>query len=218
MLKKYQITPGGKTVIDLGTGLEWQRFHASERKTFQEAVQYCTDLELNGHRDWVLPSIHALFGLVEHTIADPAIDSDAFPATVSAGYWTGTAAADHQSGSAWRIDFSIGQCLTTDKHMPHRVRAVRVADKQIEEVEDDGRPPNDIVKAPSHYTWIPEIECKDVTKHFLAMPGSAIKYIWRHGLKIYHGKTWKESAVVDLRKACECLEVEIARFESLAKK
>jgi hypothetical protein len=63
---------------------------------------------------------------------------------------------------------------------------------------------SDPVKYPAHYTWIPGIECKDITKHFLSMPGSAIKYIWRYQFK---GKP-----IEDLNKAIQCLEYEIERL------
>lgn len=66
--------------------------------------------------------------------------------------------------------------------------------------------PCDPVKSPNHYTWIPGIECKEVSKHFSSMAGQAIQYVWRHG--------YKGTPVKDLRKAVECLEIEIERLEA----
>jgi hypothetical protein len=59
-------------------------------------------------------------------------------------------------------------------------------------VEDD-------IKNPSHYTWIPGIECKDVVKHFDWARGNAIKYIWR--------SDHKGNFIKDINKAIECLEI-----------
>jgi hypothetical protein len=61
------------------------------------------------------------------------------------------------------------------------------------------------IEHPSHYTWIPGHECKDVTQHFDFLRGSAIKYIWRSG------KKGKESQ--DLRKAIECLRARLCFVE-----
>lgn len=74
-------------------------------------------------------------------------------------------------------------------------------------------PAPSIVRQPNHYRWISGIECKDVTKHFLTMPGSAIKYIWRHGYKLYSGVDCRASAIIDLEKAIECLKIEIKRIK-----
>lgn len=67
-------------------------------------------------------------------------------------------------------------------------------------------PTSDPVKSPDHYTWIPDIECKDVAKHFNWALGNVIGYVWQAGRK--------GDAIEDLRKAIECLEIEIERREA----
>ena len=63
---------------------------------------------------------------------------------------------------------------------------------------------NDIVNHPKHYTRHPSgIECIQVTEHLNFCLGSAMKYIWRAGLK--------NDKVEDLRKAIWYIEREIAR-------
>jgi hypothetical protein len=64
---------------------------------------------------------------------------------------------------------------------------------------------DDVVKNPSHYTWIKGIECKDVVSHFDFNKGCAIKYIWRSGKK--------DNEIQDLKKAIECLNNEIKYIE-----
>lgn len=68
------------------------------------------------------------------------------------------------------------------------------------------------IKHPRHYTnsnakckycGIP-IECIDITSHMNFNLGNAIKYIWRCDLKT-------EDATVDIRKAIEYLDFELAR-------
>lgn len=71
-------------------------------------------------------------------------------------------------------------------------------------------PEHDDVKAPSYYVNTPfGLELKKITCHYDFNCGSALKYIIRHGKKIYGGMTAKESAIKDLRKAIESLQNEI---------
>lgn len=79
----------------------------------------------------------------------------------------------------------------------------------IERPEED-LPEHDDVKAPSYYVNTPfGMELKKITCHYDFNCGSALKYIIRHGKKIYGGMTAKESAIKDLGKAIESLQNEI---------
>ena len=71
-------------------------------------------------------------------------------------------------------------------------------------------PAHDDVKSPSYYVNTPfGMELKKITCHYDFNCGSALKYIIRHGKKIYGGMTAKESAIKDLGKAIESLQNEI---------
>lgn len=63
---------------------------------------------------------------------------------------------------------------------------------------------NDAVIHPKHYCWHPVCECIKITQEFNLLKGTAIKYIWR--------AEHKGSQVEDLRKAINCLEMEIERI------
>ncbi|MGW6597891.1 DUF3310 domain-containing protein [Streptomyces sp. NPDC055036] len=66
----------------------------------------------------------------------------------------------------------------------------------------------DKVNHPSHYTSHPSgVECKTIVGHYPFFIGSAIKYLWRAGLKT-------DDAVQDLRKAEKCIGMEIERLEA----
>lgn len=68
------------------------------------------------------------------------------------------------------------------------------------------RPEDDPVNHPSHYTSHPSgVECKDIIGHYPFFIGSAIKYLWRAGLKT-------DNPIEDLRKAIKCIEFEIERL------
>ena len=67
-------------------------------------------------------------------------------------------------------------------------------------------PVTDLVESPAHYTWIPGIECHQVSVHFSCMTGAAIELIWRH--------RHKGHPIQDLEKAIERLKFEIELLKS----
>ena len=65
---------------------------------------------------------------------------------------------------------------------------------------------NDPVNHPAHYTAHPSgVECIAITEHMNFCLGSALKYLWRAGLK--------GDAVEDLEKARWYIEREIERIK-----
>jgi len=74
-------------------------------------------------------------------------------------------------------------------------------------------PKPDPINHPSHYTSHPKgYECIDVIQWFPYNIASAMKYLWRAGLKPGN------PVVQDLKKAIKFLEFEIKRQEELEKK
>lgn len=66
---------------------------------------------------------------------------------------------------------------------------------------------SDAVDHPSHYTSHPSgVECKDIIGHYSFFIGSAMKYLWRAGLK--EGNP----PIQDLQKAIKNIEFEIERL------
>lgn len=68
----------------------------------------------------------------------------------------------------------------------------------------------DAVNHPSHYNALP-VECIDVVEHYNFCIGSALKYLWRAGLKPGSDK------VTDLQKARWFIDRELQRIESFEK-
>lgn len=61
---------------------------------------------------------------------------------------------------------------------------------------------SDNVNHPDYYNSHPSgIECIDIARHYCFSIGSAIKYLWRAGLKKEQGKTDREKEIEDLEKA-----------------
>ena len=70
---------------------------------------------------------------------------------------------------------------------------------------------SDNVNHPSHYCWVPGIECLDIVKHFDFVLGNVIKYIYRSGYKTTTTK------LEDLQKARYYINIAIAEEEKKIK-
>jgi hypothetical protein len=86
-------TNSGGIVKDLITGRVWQQTDGGEM-TWENATNYAASLTLGGYTDWCLPTAHELFGILNHSAVNPALDPAVFTAT-SAEYWW---SQDRQSG------------------------------------------------------------------------------------------------------------------------
>lgn len=80
---------GSNRVIDEITGLIWQRDLDPIALNWQDAWQYCFNLNDAGFDQWRLPEPHELISIVDYTERAPAINVNAFPGTnLTSSYWT----------------------------------------------------------------------------------------------------------------------------------
>ena len=86
------------------SGLTWQRTF-TEKKTWSDAVSYCSDLNLGGVDDWRMPSRIELVSLVDFTRL-PSIDQEAFPNTANDYFWSASPAA--AAGTYYSVYFGAG--------------------------------------------------------------------------------------------------------------
>lgn len=115
---------GDGTVTDTSTGLMWQQ-ETSGPMTWESAVSYCKGIVLGGRSDWRLPNRNEIQSVVDYATYFPAIDTIAFPDTISEGYWSSTTSASN-SVCAWFVYFDVGVILKHYyKSFPFYVRAVR---------------------------------------------------------------------------------------------
>ncbi len=116
-------TPGIHTVIDQGTGLEWQKNDNNTLHTWQNARDHCETLSLDAKTDWRLPNIRELKSLVDYNRYYPATDPS-IPCQ-SSSYWSATTVANDAQTSAWSIFFGNGDDLWSTKTARYHVRCVR---------------------------------------------------------------------------------------------
>lgn len=123
---RYSIANG--TVFDTKTKLTWQQVAAQDLVSWSDAKTYCAGLGTSlGGTGWRVPTIKELQTIVDFSRAAPAIDSDAFPSTLSRGYWassTGIVAAGGVT-TQYRVDFSYGYASTVRTTETNLVRCVR---------------------------------------------------------------------------------------------
>ncbi len=115
------------TVIDNITGLEWQRTDDNTQRDWDEAFDYCVNLELDNKSDWRLPQIHELQSIVAYDENDPAINGVAFTSTISAPYWSASSYANDSSEvRVGVVSFGAGLVFASRKDQnPRYVRCVR---------------------------------------------------------------------------------------------
>ncbi|WP_372773794.1 DUF1566 domain-containing protein [Mangrovibacterium sp.] len=69
---------GDGTITDNNTGLMWQGVPSSEDYTWQEAVDYCNELELGGYDDWRMPSCKELYSISDFSSGWPYLNTNYF--------------------------------------------------------------------------------------------------------------------------------------------
>ncbi len=113
-------------VLDVVTGLAWQRNVPSESFSVDEAERYCDDLTLGQNDDFRLPTRIELVSLLDLGRSEPAIDPEAFPATPGEWFWSSSRSAGDPT-RAWYAYFYFGYPDLEDAGNAFRVRCVSSA-------------------------------------------------------------------------------------------
>ncbi len=88
------------------------------------AATYCSELVLNGHSDWRLPTIEELMNLTDYSHGSPFIDTT-FVYTTQADYWSSTTAYMDDNYTARYFRFGDAFTSYDDKTSAYKVRCVR---------------------------------------------------------------------------------------------
>jgi hypothetical protein len=94
------------TVQDTATGLEWQRA-TQPAAAWLDALAACVALDLDGHKDWRLPTAKELLSIVEDRALSPSTDIAAFPNTPAEWFWSGSPGLAPPN-YGWTVSFTDG--------------------------------------------------------------------------------------------------------------
>jgi len=125
-----------EVIKDTVSGLYWQKGY-ERYKNWQEALEYCENLEEGGYTDWRMPNINELLTIVDYSRTDEPIDTDYFDmpnVTYGRTFWSSTTAhfaSDYAVTVYFRggTNFSSGQVYSQTKTEKHNyyshIRCVR---------------------------------------------------------------------------------------------
>jgi hypothetical protein len=91
------------TWTDPATGSMWTKSDNGSDVTWQEATDYCRNLQLVGYSDWHLPTFDELQG-----VYDPTPNAGGYHVKGNlqlSGFWHWTSSLGSESGQAWAITF-----------------------------------------------------------------------------------------------------------------
>ena len=118
------VVNGDGTVSDTQTKLMWQQVTDGNTYTWAAAGTYCDQLTLAGKDDWRLPTVAEGESLVDYTVAAPQTSMVAFPAALTAWYWTSVQHVGN--GDGWDTRFNKGESFSHDSAtLKETVRCVR---------------------------------------------------------------------------------------------
>lgn len=120
-LPRYQVTT--RDVLDVATGLRWQRAVAPKAASFEAARDYCRRVDVGGKRRWRVPTLGELLTLIDERAPSPMIDPTAFPDTPGEPFWTSSTFANGHE-LAWYVRFDRGDGLYGRLIESFRVRCV----------------------------------------------------------------------------------------------
>jgi hypothetical protein len=123
--KTISYTRSNDIVTDNVTGLMWQDDSnvKNNRKTWNDAKSYCSNLTLGGYSDWELPTVKELIFIVDNSKSNPSINS-LFQNISSSYYWSSSSFAS-TSSFAWTVYFSNGDLGNYDNTSSLYMRCVR---------------------------------------------------------------------------------------------
>jgi len=119
-----QFTNLDSIILDNLTGLEWQRFAVPDSMTWENALVFAENFQLQGKSDWRLPNIKELESLNNETLSQPSIDINYFQRIDSKKYWSSTS-LPNQQGQAWFMDTRFGVISHELKTVKNSVLCVR---------------------------------------------------------------------------------------------
>jgi len=117
--------------VDETTALMWQDVPENRGTlyTWDEAKNYCEELDLANYSDWWLPSESELASIVDTSRPIGRMIQKGFIYYKGKPYWTSSTYA-WNAPDAWAISFNNGASYSENKHKALHVRCIRCNDFQ----------------------------------------------------------------------------------------
>jgi hypothetical protein len=107
-------------IRDTQTGLIWQSSYKSNI-SFDEALEYATELSNETCLEWRVPTIQELSGLIDRTRCFPA---SYFPCVSSNVFWSSSPYVG-DTNFAWFVNFGMGDVSNDGRRRGYSVRLIR---------------------------------------------------------------------------------------------
>ncbi|MBQ4915348.1 DUF1566 domain-containing protein [Maribacter sp. MMG018] len=115
---------GDGTVTDLNTGLMWQEIPTTEGFDWNDAKEYCENLELGGYDDWRMPTLKELFSISDFSSGWPYLNTDYFSLAnndyvdKSEQYWADNKYVGHTEEGGYTAAFGVNHATGHIKAYP----------------------------------------------------------------------------------------------------
>ena len=119
--RDYALTPEG--TLDRESGLLWHSLDATDKRakyTFAAAEAMCENLTLHG-RNWRLPTLEELYGIVDYARFRPTVDMQYFGPMMHRYYWSSD---ELNANEAYVVGFKLGSVATAAKKEEAYARCV----------------------------------------------------------------------------------------------
>ena len=112
------------TIVDRRTNLEWQRQDDNFEREWEEAWDYCANLNIVGNDDWRLPNVLELQSLIDYLGDTAPLIYSGFINTSTGYFWSATNNALFTNDS-WAVSFANGFVQRRNNIDAQYVRCVR---------------------------------------------------------------------------------------------
>lgn len=129
---KHFVDVGDGTVIDIDTGVIWEKELGNTDLMWQQAVDYCDNLNKSGYFDWRLPTMNEVASLVDYgSNSSSNYHPTAFGNPGYYMYWTATgeASSGNDAFFAFTADLTKGEVSSDLKYFPFGYLARCVRDR-----------------------------------------------------------------------------------------